>query len=147
MEAAKNKLKKPHVFLVPNKQISFHLLSLSLSLFYTNNSTEKGKLKKQKAAEERTEYHWILIIPSWAEASKHHLLQQSFSFLFNFCFWVFELVKGMASASEKSVKLPEKSSFSQTCSLLSQYLKEKGSLGDLSLGIACNIEANGMIFF
>lgn len=49
----------------------------------------------------------------------------------------------MASSSEKSSKLPEKSSFSQTCSLLSQYLKEKGSFGDLSLGMTCNIEANG----
>ncbi|KAL6010582.1 hypothetical protein ACLOJK_001016 [Asimina triloba] len=32
-------------------------------------------------------------------------------------------------------KSPEKSNFRQTCNLLSQYLKGKGSLGDLSLGI------------
>lgn len=50
----------------------------------------------------------------------------------------------MASSSEMSVNLPEKSSFSQTCSLLSQYLKEGGSFGDLSLGISSNIEANGV---
>ncbi|KAJ0030852.1 protein TIFY 10A-like [Pistacia vera] len=37
----------------------------------------------------------------------------------------------------------EKSSFSQTCSLLSQYLKERGGFGDLSLGMSCTIEANG----
>ncbi|KAL5783626.1 hypothetical protein ACOSP7_008655 [Xanthoceras sorbifolium] len=49
----------------------------------------------------------------------------------------------MASSSEKSMKLPEKSSFSQTCSLLSQYLKERGSFGGLSLGMTCNIEPNG----
>ncbi|KAK1550574.1 hypothetical protein Q3G72_021291 [Acer saccharum] len=49
----------------------------------------------------------------------------------------------MASSSEKSMKLTEKSSFSQTCSLLSQYLKEGGSFGDLSLGITCNIPPNG----
>lgn len=35
------------------------------------------------------------------------------------------------------------SSFSQTCSLLSQYIKEKGSLGDLSLGMPCSGEGNG----
>ncbi|KAK3213359.1 hypothetical protein Dsin_018065 [Dipteronia sinensis] len=50
----------------------------------------------------------------------------------------------MASSSEKSMKLPEKSSFSQTCSLLSQYLKEGGSFGDLSLGITCNVQPNGV---
>ncbi|KAE8689146.1 putative polygalacturonase-like [Hibiscus syriacus] len=39
---------------------------------------------------------------------------------------------------------PEKKpKFSQTCSLLSQYLKEKGSFGDLTLGMTCNVEANG----
>ncbi|KAK6941276.1 Tify domain [Dillenia turbinata] len=44
-------------------------------------------------------------------------------------------------SGQRSVKSPsEKSSFSQTCSLLSQYLKEKkGSFGDLSLGINCNV--------
>ncbi|KAK7265462.1 hypothetical protein RJT34_33082 [Clitoria ternatea] len=38
---------------------------------------------------------------------------------------------------------PEKNKFSQTCSLLSQYLKEKGSFGDLTLGISCTAETNG----
>ncbi|KAE8731985.1 Pectin lyase-like superfamily protein isoform 1 [Hibiscus syriacus] len=38
---------------------------------------------------------------------------------------------------------PEKPSFSQTCSLLSRYLKEKGSFGDLTLGMNCSVEANG----
>ncbi|KAL3532720.1 hypothetical protein ACH5RR_006241 [Cinchona calisaya] len=37
-----------------------------------------------------------------------------------------------------------KSNFTQTCSLLSQYLKEKGSFGDLSLGLmTSNFEPNG----
>ncbi|XP_061361747.1 protein TIFY 10A-like [Gastrolobium bilobum] len=56
----------------------------------------------------------------------------------------------MSSSSEYSgfsgnqpAKSQEKSSFSQTCSLLSQYLKEKGSFGDLTLGITCNTETNG----
>ncbi|XP_038695712.1 protein TIFY 10A-like isoform X1 [Tripterygium wilfordii] len=40
-------------------------------------------------------------------------------------------------------RFPEKSSFSHKCSLLSQYLKEFGSFGDLSLGMTCNIEGNG----
>ncbi|MCE2055186.1 hypothetical protein HAX54_042144 [Datura stramonium] len=35
----------------------------------------------------------------------------------------------------------QKSHFSLTCSLLSQYLKEKGSLGDLSLGIHRNFDS------
>ncbi|XP_039057819.1 protein TIFY 10A-like [Hibiscus syriacus] len=43
----------------------------------------------------------------------------------------------------KPVQSPEKSSFAQTCSLLSQYLKEKGSFGDLNLGMTCNVEADG----
>uniref|UniRef100_A0A1J3DWY5 Protein TIFY n=1 Tax=Noccaea caerulescens TaxID=107243 RepID=A0A1J3DWY5_NOCCA len=34
-------------------------------------------------------------------------------------------------------RLPEKPSFSQTCTRLSRYLKEKGSFGDLSLGMTC----------
>jgi|UniRef100_A0A2N9I6F7 jasmonate ZIM domain-containing protein len=46
-------------------------------------------------------------------------------------------------SGQRPARMPEKSSFSQRCSLLSQYLKEKGSFGDLSLGMTCNIEANG----
>ncbi|XP_050260429.1 protein TIFY 10A isoform X2 [Quercus robur] len=46
-------------------------------------------------------------------------------------------------SGQRQGKLPEKASFSQRCSLLSQYLKEKGSFGDLSLGMTCNIESNG----
>jgi jasmonate ZIM domain-containing protein len=46
----------------------------------------------------------------------------------------------MANSSEKT---PEKASFSHKCSLLSQYFKEKGSFGDLSLGMTCNVEPNG----
>ncbi|KAL4282927.1 hypothetical protein GQ457_16G002280 [Hibiscus cannabinus] len=44
---------------------------------------------------------------------------------------------------QKPARSPEKSSFTQTCSLLSQYLKENGSFGDLTLGMTCNVEANG----
>ncbi|KAF8401117.1 hypothetical protein HHK36_014421 [Tetracentron sinense] len=40
-------------------------------------------------------------------------------------------------------KAPEKSNFAQTCNLLSQYLKEKGALGDLSLGMTRNLEGKG----
>ncbi|KAK8547302.1 hypothetical protein V6N13_098015 [Hibiscus sabdariffa] len=47
------------------------------------------------------------------------------------------------STGLKPVMLPEKPSFAQTCNLLSQYLKEKGSFGDLSLGVTCNAETNG----
>ncbi|KAL0410394.1 UNVERIFIED_CONTAM: protein TIFY 10A [Sesamum latifolium] len=36
-----------------------------------------------------------------------------------------------------------RSNFSRTCSLLSQYLKEKGSFGDLTLGLAHNLEPKG----
>ncbi|XP_010261778.1 PREDICTED: protein TIFY 10B [Nelumbo nucifera] len=43
----------------------------------------------------------------------------------------------------KTVKTPEKSNFSQTCSLLSQYLKEKGNFGDLSLGMNCSLQGKG----
>ncbi|OIV98352.1 hypothetical protein TanjilG_16679 [Lupinus angustifolius] len=46
-------------------------------------------------------------------------------------------------SGQKPVRLPEKTSFSQTCSLLSQYIKEKGSFGDLNLGMTCNIEPIG----
>ncbi|XP_052180545.1 protein TIFY 10A-like [Diospyros lotus] len=42
----------------------------------------------------------------------------------------------MLTSLDHPARAPEKSlRFSQTCSLLSQYLKENGSLGDLSLGI------------
>ncbi|CAI9779870.1 unnamed protein product [Fraxinus pennsylvanica] len=37
----------------------------------------------------------------------------------------------------------QRSNFSQKCSLLSQYLKEKGSFGDLTLGLAHNFEPKG----
>ncbi|KAL2458898.1 Protein TIFY 10A [Forsythia ovata] len=37
----------------------------------------------------------------------------------------------------------QRSNFSQTCSLLSQYLKEKGSFGDLTLGLTQNFEPKG----
>ncbi|KAJ4884547.1 Protein TIFY 10B [Raphanus sativus] len=44
-------------------------------------------------------------------------------------------------------KLPEKKpSFSQTCSRLSRYLKEKGSFGDLSLAMTCKPDVNGIDF-
>ncbi|CAK9150104.1 unnamed protein product [Ilex paraguariensis] len=43
----------------------------------------------------------------------------------------------------KSGKAPEKSNFTQTCNLLSQYFKEKRSLGDLNLGFTANLEATG----
>ncbi|XVF88924.1 hypothetical protein PTKIN_Ptkin19aG0089900 [Pterospermum kingtungense] len=47
------------------------------------------------------------------------------------------------SMGQKPARSPEKPSFTQTCSLLSQYLKENGSFGDLTLGMTCNVEANG----
>ncbi|CAJ1975735.1 unnamed protein product [Sphenostylis stenocarpa] len=46
-------------------------------------------------------------------------------------------------SGQKPAKSPEKSSFSQTCSLLSQYIKEKGSFGDLTLGMTCSTEPCG----
>ncbi|KAI4344634.1 hypothetical protein L6164_011837 [Bauhinia variegata] len=46
-------------------------------------------------------------------------------------------------SSQKPTKLSDKSTFSHTCSLLSQYLKERGSFGDLTLGMTCNIEGSG----
>ncbi|KAE9604658.1 hypothetical protein Lal_00011060 [Lupinus albus] len=58
----------------------------------------------------------------------------------------------MSTSSEYSefsgqipVRSPEKTSFSQTCSLLSQYIKEKGNFGDLTLGITCNIQPIGSL--
>ncbi|KAK8568621.1 hypothetical protein V6N13_106524 [Hibiscus sabdariffa] len=44
---------------------------------------------------------------------------------------------------QKTTSSSEKPSFTKTCSLLSHYLKEKGSFGDLTLGLPCNVEANG----
>ncbi|KAJ4839591.1 hypothetical protein Tsubulata_020233 [Turnera subulata] len=40
-------------------------------------------------------------------------------------------------------KAQEKTSFAQTCNLLSQYLKERGSLGDISLGLNGKLEVKG----
>ncbi|KAJ0256468.1 Protein TIFY 10B [Hirschfeldia incana] len=56
----------------------------------------------------------------------------------------------MSSSAEcwelSSRKLPEKPSFSQTCSRLSRYLKEKGSFGDLNLLMTCkpDVSASGI---
>lgn len=52
-----------------------------------------------------------------------------------------EIIDAGKFSGQKPAKSPEKSSFSQTCSMLSQYLKEKRTLGDLSLGIG--FESNG----
>ncbi|KAL6965802.1 hypothetical protein U1Q18_036863 [Sarracenia purpurea var. burkii] len=48
--------------------------------------------------------------------------------------------------SARAARAPEKlSNFSQTCSLLSQYLKEKkGGFGGLSLGMSCGFDDEGM---
>ncbi|KAF8388705.1 hypothetical protein HHK36_025385 [Tetracentron sinense] len=46
-------------------------------------------------------------------------------------------------SGRKPAKAQEKSNFAQTMSLLSQYLKEKGTLGELSLGMSCNLEGKG----
>lgn len=47
----------------------------------------------------------------------------------------------------KSGKAPEKSNFAQTCNLLSQYLKERGSLADIGLGMATKLETKGTTCF
>ncbi|XP_027336107.1 protein TIFY 11B-like isoform X2 [Abrus precatorius] len=44
------------------------------------------------------------------------------------------------SDGRRSGKAPDKSNFSQTCSLLSQFLKEKRGSGDSTLGIAGKME-------
>ncbi|CAB4318485.1 unnamed protein product [Prunus armeniaca] len=48
-------------------------------------------------------------------------------------------------SGQRGLRMAEKpSSFTQTCSMLCQYLKEKGSFGDLSLDMACNMQqSNG----
>lgn len=69
-----------------------------------------------------------------------------------FCFYdsVKDSVANMSALSEsaevsgqKLGRFSEKPSFSQKCSMLSQYLKERGSFGDLSLGMTCIVEPNG----
>lgn len=51
----------------------------------------------------------------------------------------------MAEVGKMMAAAREKSNFKQTCSLLSQYLKEKGSFADLRLGMACGFgEQQGM---
>ena len=49
------------------------------------------------------------------------------------------------SGQIKAARLLEKPSFSQRCSMLSQYLKENGGFGDLSLGMT-NGKAFGSSF-
>lgn len=43
--------------------------------------------------------------------------------------------------SSENVFAGGRSNFSQTCNLLSQYLKVKGSFGELSLGLTPNLAA------
>ncbi|KAL6974632.1 hypothetical protein U1Q18_028816 [Sarracenia purpurea var. burkii] len=52
---------------------------------------------------------------------------------------------GRFSRQRQQARAPEKSSssFSQTCNLLSQYLKEKGTFVDLGLGMTTSFEAKG----
>ncbi|KAJ0229476.1 Tify domain-containing protein [Hirschfeldia incana] len=50
------------------------------------------------------------------------------------------------SSSTECQKLQKKPSFSETCSRLSRYLKEKGSFGDLSLGMTCNPDVINGVF-
>ncbi|GER53594.1 jasmonate Zim-domain protein [Striga asiatica] len=45
------------------------------------------------------------------------------------------------SGGRRPGKAPEKSNFAQTCNLLSQYIKEKGSLRDLNLEIGGKVES------
>jgi hypothetical protein len=45
----------------------------------------------------------------------------------------------------KPSKAQEKSNFAQTCNLLSQYLKEKGGLGEIGLGMTRKPEPKGAI--
>jgi len=48
-------------------------------------------------------------------------------------------------SGQMPARAPEKASnFEQTCSLLSQYLKEKGTFGDLSLGMTRGPDSNGV---
>ncbi|XP_010471594.1 PREDICTED: protein TIFY 10B-like [Camelina sativa] len=49
----------------------------------------------------------------------------------------------MSSSAECWDFSGRKPSFSQTCSRLSRYLKEKGSFGDLTLGMTCKPDLNG----
>lgn len=44
-------------------------------------------------------------------------------------------------------KAPERSSFVQTCNLLSQFIKGKATIRDLNLGIAGQPEAAGIFYF
>ncbi|KAE7999027.1 hypothetical protein FH972_003512 [Carpinus fangiana] len=41
----------------------------------------------------------------------------------------------------RASKAPERSNFAQTCNLLSQYVKEKGRAGDISLGMTRKLES------
>lgn len=56
------------------------------------------------------------------------------------------IMSSLPAFSEYSGKRLEKASFSLKCSLLSQYLKEKGSFGGLNLGMSCNVEGNDGVF-
>lgn len=48
------------------------------------------------------------------------------------------------SGNKPPARSPEKlTTFSQTCNLLSQYIKEKGCFKDLSLGMTCNTDPTG----
>ncbi|XP_010428492.1 PREDICTED: protein TIFY 10B [Camelina sativa] len=49
----------------------------------------------------------------------------------------------MSSSAECWDFSGRKPSFSQTCSRLSRYLKEKGTFGDLTLGMTCKPDLNG----
>jgi len=47
----------------------------------------------------------------------------------------------------KTGKATEKSNFAQTCNLLSQYVKERGRMDDISRGMNRKLEPKGVLSF
>lgn len=89
-----------------------------------------------------TETYWLELViynnNTWAKSSKH------LHTLWNPRFFVrvkksHKKILGCCNLHHTSMstgQAPEKSNFSQRCSLLSRYLKEKGSFGNINMGLA-----------
>lgn len=58
------------------------------------------------------------------------------------CGEFFLLINNMSKNENAKAKAPEKSDFTRRCSLLSRYLKEKGSFGNIDLGLLRKPDSN-----
>ena len=130
-----------HVFLKGSKLdkvksfINIYMLLLLGGRRRLSNQTQFTKEEEEEKKSNRRRRRRLVIVSYW---------RNSFRFVSTKFFVCITMSSPMESSDFAATRrFSRKPSFSQTCSRLSQYLKENGSFGDLSLGMACKPEVNG----